>query len=92
MFTRILRIRPAILYFSSGKVPDQPKSPDPTPIPTPAAQPGEVEASAESKRNKTAALKYGAMATIKNKGGASGISGVGADLSAPAAEKKTLGA
>lgn len=92
MLSRIFGM-PVALYFSGGKTPDSPATPDPTPTPTPAAEPGEVAASAESKRAKTAALKYGAMGTIKNKGGAGGLSGEGVDLSNPQAEgKKTIGA
>ena len=82
------------MCWGGTKIPEQQKVPDPVPVPSPAASPGEVEASAESKRNRVAALKYGAMNTIRNVGGAVGITGVGADLSTPAAQgtKKTLGA
>ena len=84
------------MCFGSAKTPDVPATPSPTPSPVPAAAPGEVAASAESKRNKVAALKYAGMAsTIKNVGGAAGVTGVGADLSNPIASavgtKKTLG-
>lgn len=93
MFSRIFGI-PVALCFGHSKTPDMPANPDPTPTPTPAAQPGEVAASAESKRAKTDAMKYGAMGTVRNKGGAQGISGTGADLSSPEAQagtKKTIG-
>jgi hypothetical protein len=83
-------------FGGGGKTPSLPPTPPPQPTPTPAAAPGEVAASAESKRAKTAALKFGAMNTIRNFGGAVGVSGSGADLSNPAAlagqQKKTIGA
>ena len=82
------------MCWGKTKTPDLPATPAPAPTPSPAAQPGEVAASAESKRNKIQALRFGAMSTIKNVGGAAGISGTGANLSSPQAEgvKKTLGA
>lgn len=63
--------------------------PAPTPIPT-AADPNPA-LTADQKRARIAALKYGAMSTIKTSG--QGITGSGANLSTPAAQgKQTLGA
>lgn len=83
-------------FGGSPKMPDIPQAltatPTPAAVPTPAAKPGEVAASAESKRKKLDALKYGAMGTVRNVGGAAGVSGTGVDLSNPmASQKKTLG-
>ena len=82
------------MCFGKTKVPEVGSAPAIAPAPVPSSPiPGEAEASAEAKRKKIAALKFGAMSTIKNIGGAAGISGVGADLSSPTAigQKKTLG-
>lgn len=81
------------MCFGSTKVPEVTQQPATAPAPVPSApEPGEAVVSAEAKRKKIANLKYGALATIKNVGGAAGISGTGADLSSPAAGgKKTLG-
>ena len=86
---------PLMLFCFGGsqKTPSLPAVPDPSPVPVTAASPGEVASAADVKRNKIAALKFGAMSTIRNAGGAQGITGTGADLSNPnAASKKTLGA
>lgn len=88
------------MCWGKAKTPDLPPTPAPIPIPpaaapvipVPAAQPGEVAASAESKRKKVEALRYGAMGTIKNVGGAAGVSGMGINLSNPEAKNKVLGA
>ena len=83
------------MCWGKTKVPDVPATPAPTPVPTPSVEAGEVASSAAAKRQKTAALRYGALNTIRNKGGAVGVTGEGADLSNPAAQagqKKTLGA
>jgi hypothetical protein len=86
-------IKEKIMCWGKSSTPDLPATPAPQPTPTPAAQPGEVAASAESKRNKIAGLRMGGMATIKNQGGAAGLTGKGVDLSNPQLEgKKVLGA
>ena len=90
------------MCFGSSKTPEVQAAPaaqplpDPTPSPVPAASPTEVQATAEQKRSKIAALKFGAQASVRNVGGARGISGVGSDLigtpaASSGAEKKTLG-
>lgn len=81
------------MCWGGSKTPDVAATPDPTPTPSPEQESSEVNASAESKRNKVSALRYGALGTIKNEGGAKGVSGQGIDLSNPSATgtKKTLG-
>lgn len=81
--------------FGGGKTPDLPPTPAPTPTPTPAPSPSEVTASADIKRKKIAALKFGAMNSIRNVGQAQGLTGNGADLQTPQAggqTKNTIGA
>ena len=89
------------MCFGGGKTPEvaaapaaQPLPP-PTPSPSPAQSPAEQQQTAQQKRNKVDALRYGSMNTIRNTGGAQGLSGTGPDLSAPQAQggqKKNLGA
>lgn len=70
-----------------------PPTPPPVPTPTPAPQPGEEVVSAEEKRKKVQALKYGALSTVKTSG--AGVTGAQADLASTAATgelKKKLGA
>jgi hypothetical protein len=66
------------------------------PAPAPVATPADVSPvqTADQRRNKIAALKYGMSSTILNKGGARGITGNNADLVAPAGvgQKQKLGA
>lgn len=61
----------------------------PSPVPT-ETKPG---ATLEGRQRQVAMLKYGALSTITNKGGASGITGVGPDVypSMNAATKTTTG-
>jgi hypothetical protein len=90
------------MCFGSSKTQEVPAAPaaqplpDPTPSPIPAASPTEVQATAEQKRNKIAALKFGAQASVRNVGGAKGIAGTSADLigtpMATSGDKKVLGA
>jgi len=65
-----------------------PPPPSPTPIPTPS----EISPmTAERKRARTAAMRFGLMSTMKS--GPGGVTGAGPDLLVPAAggRKKTLG-
>lgn len=66
--------------------------PPPAPSPTPTFSDPNPQATAEQKRSKIAALKYGMMSTMKT--GGRGVTGKGSDLAIPAAEgkKTTLGA
>jgi len=66
-------------FGGGGKTPDVPAPPPvaPAPIPT-ETKPG---ASLEGRQRQVAMMKYGALSTITNAGGASGITGSGADLS-----------
>jgi hypothetical protein len=90
MFTRIFGMIPTVLYFGGGKTPDVPAVPDPTP--TPIAGDVTPQQTAEQKRNKIAALRFGAQSTMLT--GGRGISGTGSNLQ-PATgqgQGKTLGA
>lgn len=77
-------------FWGSGKSPSPPPAPAPAPMPTVGDTTPQI--SAEQRRRRIAALKYGAMSTIKTSG--MGITGTGANLSTPAAtgSKATLGA
>ena len=81
---------------------NKPKAPDPVvvtpppnvsqpPAPTPTVQPSTVspQQQAETRRKKLARLRSGLASTIKTS--ARGITGSGADLSAPASGKQNLG-
>jgi len=65
--------------------------PAPPPAPAPIIQPSEVSSQdqAEGRRKKLARMRSGLQSTIKTS--ARGIVGQGADLSAPATGKSTLG-
>lgn len=80
------------MCFGGPSTPSVPAPPAPTPVPTPSdVSPTQT---AEQRANQVKQLRYGALSTIKNVGGAAGITGAGADLSTPAAsagQKKTLG-
>jgi len=83
------------MCFGSSKTPSIPSAPAPAPTPSPAPSQEESAVAADVKRNKIAALRFGAISTIRNVGGAPGVSGAGADLSNPmaqAGQKKTIGA
>lgn len=89
----ILKMFPVMLScFGGGKTPSPPPIPDPTPQPSAADVTPEI--TAEQRRARIAALKYGAMATQRT--GAGGLVGTGAELSRPVATagagKSTLGA
>jgi hypothetical protein len=58
------------------------------PAAAPTAVPTDVSPvqTADQRRNKIAALKYGMQSTILNKGGARGVTGNGADLTATATQ------
>ena len=77
----------------SPKKPDISVPPPAAPSPMPSPVPSELAAqTAEAKRAKVASMRYGLLSTIKNEGGATGITGAGADLVTPTAKgKKTLG-
>ena len=66
---------------------DQPAPPAPTPAPAPlvAPQPADVspQQTADQRRNRISALKYGAMSTIKTT--PQGATGAGPDLTTPSA-------
>jgi len=75
----------------SQKKPEIP--PPPPPAPTPISGDVQPEKTAEQKRSKIAALRYGAMSTIKT--GGQGLAGTGSNLQAAAGmagQNKTLGA
>lgn len=79
-------------FGGSGKSQSLPLTPDPAPMPSPAPSPEEQVQTQEQKRTRIGQLKAaGLMSTIKNTGGAVGLTGQGADLSNPQAAKKTLG-
>jgi len=61
------------------------------PAAAPIAMPTDVAPAqtADQRRNKISALKYGMQSTILNKGGARGITGNGADLIATTQGQKT---
>ena len=66
----------------------------PPPAPTPSPRPADVspQLTAEQRQGKIAALKFGAMSTVKT--GPQGVTGAGPDLNTPAAggsAKKTIG-
>lgn len=75
------------------KKPDQNVPPPPAPAPTPMPADVTPVQSAEQRRAKVAAMKYGMSSSILNVGGARGITGTGSDVNAPAAggKKKTIG-
>ena len=73
---------------------ETPPPPAPTPLPAPAPQPipSDVtpQLTAEQRKNRVNALKFGAMSTIKTS--PQGIAGTGPDLQTPTASgKKTIG-
>jgi hypothetical protein len=77
---------------SSNNDSQQQVSAPPAPSPAPTMQNPTPENSAGQTRNKIAALRYGMMSTIRNVGGASGITGTGGDLNNTNQQgKKTLG-
>lgn len=83
--TKLMEEQTAIMAAEAAEVPD------PTPIQQ-APQPGETQMTTAAKRNKVAAVKYGAMSTIKNVKGAAGVSPNGVTLNSPeASAKKTIG-
>ena len=75
--------------------PKEPNYPAPTPLPAPAPIPQPAEISpqtAEKKRARVAAMRYGLLSTMRS--GPGGVTGAGPDLSTPFAtgqQKKTLG-
>ena len=78
--------------MGSPKKPDTSIPPAPEPAPLPSPVPSEVAAqTAEAKRAKVAAMRYGLLSTMKS--GPGGVTGAGPDLITPTAKaKKTLGA
>lgn len=76
-------------FGGGASAPAVPPPPPPAPVPTPSDV-SPVQTS-EQRANQTKQLQYGIASTIKS--GAAGITGNGADLSAPAAggTKKDLG-
>ena len=80
------------MCFGGGsKQPSQDIPPVPAPTPMPAAADTNPAATADQKRARVAALRFGALATIKTSG--QGITGKGPDLNMPAASgvKQNLG-
>jgi len=66
----------------------------PPPAPTPSPRPADVspQLTTEQRQSKIAALKFGAMSTVKT--GPQGVTGAGPDLNTPVAGgtgKKTIG-
>lgn len=81
------------MCFSSPSIPSVSAPPPiaPSPIPTTTSP----TATVEGRQRQVAMLKYGALSTITNQGGASGITGGGSDLSTSypsmATGKQTIG-
>ena len=76
----------------SPKKPDTSVPPPPSPAPMPVPVPSEVSAqTAEAKRARVAAMRYGLLSTMRT--GPGGVTGAGPDLISPVASgsKKTLG-
>ena len=72
-----------------------PPPPAPPPAPVPSPRPADVspQLTAEQRQSKIAALKFGALSTVKT--GPQGVTGAGPDLNTPAAggtQKKSIGA
>ena len=65
-------------FGGGGKTPDVPAAPAiaPSPVPT-ETKPG---ANLEGRQRQVALLKYGALSTITNQGGAGGITSAGVDM------------
>lgn len=83
------------MCFSGGSKVDNTVQQVPVPAPAPVATPTDVNPiqTADQRRNKIAALKFGSLSTLKTAGGAQGLTGTGPDLYNPTASgKKTLGA
>ncbi len=75
---------------SKNSQPIAPPAP-PAQSPIPSASEQSPGAAGEQRRARLAAMKYGMLNTIRNVGGAKGITGKGADLSTPIAQgQKTL--
>lgn len=55
-------------------------APLPAPSPVPMPEDTNPQQTADQKRNRTQALKYGALSLYKTQGGAKGITGAGPDL------------
>ena len=83
------------MCFGSPKKTDAPPPPVATPAPAPMPSPLPTDVSpqqtAEQRRNRISALKFGAMSTIKTS--PQGTTGTGPDLTTPAAtgKKTTIG-
>jgi hypothetical protein len=75
--------------FGGGSAPSVPAPPAPAPIPSPSEV--SPQQTAEQRANKIKGLQYGLLSTVKT--GPQGVTGNGADLSAPVATgtKKTIG-
>lgn len=75
--------------FGGGKPPAIPAPPPiaPSPVPTETAP----NATLQGRQRQVAMLKYGALSTITNQGGAQGISGTGPDLYPSMGGKTTVG-
>ena len=82
------------MCFSKTKMPNIPKeelpepAPTPSPVPSPIPTETESQVTADKRRKKTEAVKYGLLSTIKTS--PRGIMGNGVDLSSGTG-KKTLG-
>lgn len=78
-------------FFGGGGVPSVPSAPAiaPSPVST-ETTPG---ANLEGRQRQVAMLKYGALSTVTNQGGASGITGIGSDIypSMTGEGKQTIG-
>ena len=79
-------------FGGGGKQTSQDVPPAPAPTPVPVAADTNPAATADQKRSRIAALRYGALSTIRTSG--QGITGVGPDLNKPAAQgvKTAMGA
>jgi hypothetical protein len=70
-----------------------PAAPPPAPVPSPRPADVTPQLTTEQRQGKIAALKFGAMSTIKT--GPQGVAGAGPELNTPAAggtQKKAIGA
>jgi hypothetical protein len=69
-----------------------PAAPPPAPVPSPQPSDPNPALTAEQRQSKVAAMKFGALSTIKT--GPRGVTGAGPELATPAAggaQKKTVG-